>query len=89
MGIPLIAREGLPLAEPQDRFRHLYVLGATGTGKTTFLLNIIAQELEHGMIILDPAGSLAEGAAALAPAGRLVYVDKDNPLVIKIGRAHV
>jgi type IV secretory pathway VirB4 component len=82
LGIPLIAREGLPLVEAQDRFRHLYVLGATGTGKTTFLLNVIAQELKNGMIVLDPAGSLAEGAAALAPADRLIYVDKDNPIVI-------
>ncbi len=82
LGVPLVAREGLAVLDPRARFRHLYVLGATGTGKTTFLANLFVQERRHAVIVLDPVGSLAEAVAALAPAGRLTYVDKDHPIVI-------
>lgn len=78
----LIASEGLPLLDEKDRFRHLYCLGATRSGKTTFLLNLISQELEHACIILDPVGGFASSVAALAPEDRLVYIDKKNPIVI-------
>jgi len=49
---------------PEDRLRHLYVLGKTGTGKSTLLGNLIAQDLAHdrGLAVLDPHGPLAQSA---------------------------
>jgi len=83
LGIPLKASEGLPIVLPKDRFRHLYVVGKTQTGKSTFFLNLIKQELGSGaIIVLDPAGTFASAVAAIAPRDRLVYVDEKHPLII-------
>ena len=67
-----------------DRARHLYVLGGTGTGKSTFLLNLIGQDMRNGegLIVLDPHGDLAEDAASLARRVRpddLIYSDASDP----------
>lgn len=47
----------LPTAE---RRRHLYVVGKTGSGKTTFLEHLIRQDLEagHGVGVMAPEGEL-------------------------------
>ena len=39
----------------QERRRHLYVVGQTGTGKSTLLLNLIRQDLvaREGLALLD------------------------------------
>jgi hypothetical protein len=44
-----------------DRRQHLYVLGKTGTGKTTLLRNLILQDIQagEGVGVLDPHGDLA------------------------------
>jgi hypothetical protein len=46
----------------EDRFQHLYVVGKTGTGKTTLLENFLRQDISagRGIILLDPDGDLAE-----------------------------
>ncbi len=46
----------------EERRRHLYIVGQTGTGKSTLLLNLIAQDLAagEGLALLDPHGDLAE-----------------------------
>lgn len=83
LGISLKATEGLPIVEGKDRFRHLYCLGKTQTGKSTFFLNLIEQELENGaIIVLDPAGTFAQAVASFSPRERLAYVDESHPLVI-------
>ncbi len=43
----------------EDRLRHLYVIGQTGTGKTVFLKNLILQDINagHGACFIDPHGS--------------------------------
>ncbi|MDQ5987370.1 MAG: hypothetical protein CSYNP_03110 [Syntrophus sp. SKADARSKE-3] len=82
LGIMKTAAQGRPRIKEKDRFRHLYVLGKTQSGKSTFFLNLIKQEIDHAIIVLDPAGSFANSVASLAPKDRLVYVDKDNPLVL-------
>ncbi len=43
-----------------DRSRHCYILGATGTGKSTLLANMIAQDMENGegLTVIDPHGDL-------------------------------
>ncbi|MEO0857670.1 MAG: type IV secretion system DNA-binding domain-containing protein [Bacteroidota bacterium] len=63
-----------------DRLKHLHVLGATGTGKSNFLLSLIKQDLEagHGFALLDPHGDLVEGVATLlseADRNRTVFLD--------------
>ena len=50
-----------PVLLPEDvRSRHVYVVGASGTGKSTLLLNLIAQDIDagEGVCVLDPHGDL-------------------------------
>jgi hypothetical protein len=69
---------------PEDRFSHLYVLGKTGTGKSTLLENMAIQDLEHGngFALIDPYGELADRIAARIPKSRqsdVVYLDASDP----------
>ena len=90
LGIPLRASDGLPVIESIDRFKHLFVLGSTGSGKTTFFLNLIKEEIGNALIVLDPNGDLAERVAGLAPKDRLVYIDKDHPISLNpLARNHL
>ncbi len=52
--------------------RHLYVVGATGTGKSTLLLNLMSQNLEagEGLTVIDVHGDLADGLLQLVPSHR-------------------
>ena len=45
-----------------DRLQHLYIIGQTGTGKSTLLLNLMHQDARHGtgFCLIDPHGDLAE-----------------------------
>jgi len=56
----------------RDRARHLYVIGATGTGKSTLLLDMIRQDMDagEGVIVIDPHGDLADAARRLVPQKR-------------------
>ncbi len=55
-----------------QRMRHMHVLGATGTGKSTLLLNLITQDLSHdvGLTVLDPHGDLIESILERVPEKR-------------------
>jgi hypothetical protein len=58
-----------------DRLSHLYIIGKTGTGKST-LLRILAQQdlfVRRGFCLVDPHGDLAEQIAA--DARRIVGTD--------------
>ena len=78
----------LVVLDPQERRRHLYIVGQTGTGKSTLLLNLIRQDLVagEGLALLDPHGDLAEAALAHVPRARtndLVYLnpaDLERPI---------
>lgn len=62
-----------PLAlDLQGRLRHVHVLGPTGTGKSTLLVNMAVQDLqaEHGVVLLDPKGDLVTDVLARVPAHR-------------------
>ena len=65
----------------EERRRHMYVLGATGTGKTTLLLSMIKQDLENnkGLCLIDPHGDLTEEVLELIPEKRLKDVIYFNP----------
>ena len=45
-----------------DRLQHLYIVGQTGTGKSTLLQNLCHQDANHGrgFCLIDPHGDLAE-----------------------------
>jgi GTPase SAR1 family protein len=55
-----------------DRRFHLYVIGRTGTGKTTLLEALIRQDIEsgRGVTLIDPHGDLVERVAAFVPESR-------------------
>lgn len=46
----------------KDRLQHLYIIGQTGTGKSTLLQNLAFQDAQHGtgFCLIDPHGDLAE-----------------------------
>lgn len=72
---------GIPVCLGEDdRARHLYVIGATGTGKSTLMRSLLLQDIRagEGAILLDPHGDLAQDVAAAIPparAGDLIYAD--------------
>ena len=63
-----------------DRRRHLYVIGKTGTGKSTLLANMAINDLKHneGMCVIDPHGDLVETLLDYIPKHRIndvIYFD--------------
>lgn len=64
-----------------DRRRHLYILGQTGTGKTAFMENMIRQDIEagEGVCFIDPHGDTVQRILGLVPERRLEEVIYFNP----------
>ncbi|MDE2037982.1 MAG: type IV secretory system conjugative DNA transfer family protein [Patescibacteria group bacterium] len=65
---------------PEDRMRHFYVIGQTGTGKTALLKNMIIQDIRagRGACFIDPHGSDVQDILANVPKERyddVVYFD--------------
>lgn len=73
---------------PEDRMQHLAIIGKTGMGKSTLLLNLLASDMEagKGVCLIDPHGDLSEAVAATVPRGRTNEVilfdagDREVPL---------
>jgi type IV secretory pathway TraG/TraD family ATPase VirD4 len=67
--------------EHEDRRHHLYVIGKTGTGKTTLLRNLIIQNIQagHGVGVVDPHGDLANDLLDYIPSHRIEDVAFFNP----------
>ena len=64
------------------RTRHCYVAGASGTGKSTLLLNMIEQDISGqcgGLAVLDPHGDLVNAALRRIPLDRVDDVILFNP----------
>lgn len=57
----------------EDRRRHLYVVGQTGTGKSVFINNIAGQDAvnNEGFCVIDPNGDLFEDVLKRIPKERL------------------
>src|SRR6266446_9442117 len=55
-----------------DRLSHMYVIGKTGTGKSTLLETLALQDIAQGrgMMLIDPHGDLAERIMSGIPAHR-------------------
>jgi len=64
-----------------DRRLHMHVLGKTGTGKSTFLKNIIIQDIQEGrgVCVIDPHGDLAKEIIDFIPPHRSRDVIYFNP----------
>jgi len=67
-----------------DRFSHVYVIGKTGTGKSTLLETLARQDIVagRGLILIDPHGDFAERVRDAVPPNRieqLSYLDAADP----------
>jgi DNA helicase HerA-like ATPase len=65
----------------KDRFRHMYIIGKSGTGKTTLIENLIVQDIYNGngIAFLDPHGESAEKLLRYIPTSRINDVIYFNP----------
>ncbi len=68
---------------PDQRVRHTHIIGASGTGKSSLLLNLIQQDIENGdgIAVLDPHGDLISQILGFIPADRIndvVLVDPSD-----------
>jgi hypothetical protein len=102
---PLYCDSGIPIGQSQARGqtktvtlpeavrdRHLYVVGKSGTGKSTLLLNAAVADIKagHGLAIIDPHGDLVEALLDRIPSERVedtIYADfrdKDHPIALNI-----
>ena len=67
----------------EDRLRHFYVIGQTGTGKTTMLKNMIRQDILNGegVCMIDPHGSDIQDVLSFVPKERyedVIYFDPSH-----------
>tara|TARA_Y100000310_G_scaffold284170_1_gene306780 strand:- start:1181 stop:2875 length:1695 start_codon:yes stop_codon:yes gene_type:complete len=65
----------------EDRFRHLYIIGQTGTGKSSIIQVMARQDFHNGngCCIVDPHGSLIEDLLPYIPRERADDVIYFNP----------
>ena len=76
----------------KDRGRHMYVIGKTGMGKSTLLVNMAIQDMRNGegMAFIDPHGSAVEELLDYVPKERIndvVYFapfDMDHPIAFNV-----
>ncbi len=64
-----------------DRRRHMYIVGQTGTGKSSLLLSMIAQDIRNGegVGVLDPHGQLIDKVLRQVPRERIKDIVYINP----------
>jgi len=79
-----------------DRRRHMYIVGKTGTGKSEFLKQMILQDIEEGkgVAAIDPHGDFVEDILELMPPERaedVIYFnpsDRERPMGLNIMEAY-
>lgn len=79
-----------------DRQRHMYVVGQTGTGKSTFLENLALQDMlsGEGFAFVDPHGDTAEKLLSMVPKERtedVIYfspAETDYPMGLNLFEFH-
>lgn len=88
--------EGIVTLSTEQRLKHMHVIGATGTGKSTLLQSCIVQDiyLGNGVAVLDPHGDLIESILPYIPENRIQDVilidpaDSEYPVGFNILTAH-
>ncbi len=67
--------------DPEDRRRHVYAVGQTGTGKSTYLENLALQDMlaGNGFAFIDPHGDVVENLMAMVPKERTEDIIYFNP----------
>jgi hypothetical protein len=89
------AKKAIRLSNP-DRQRHMYAVGQTGTGKSTFLENLALQDMleGRGFAFVDPHGDTAEKLLSMVPKERtedVIYFapgEMDYPLGLNMFEFH-
>ena len=79
-----------------NRLRHMHLIGSSGTGKSTMLLNMIIQDMQagNGVAVLDPHGDLIDTLLGYVPDDRMEDVivfdpsDEEYPIGFNIIDAH-
>lgn len=71
----------IAMAEIDDRRRHMYIIGQTGTGKSYFMQNLALQDINagQGLCYIDPHGDGVEWLLERIPAHRAEDVIYWNP----------
>jgi hypothetical protein len=67
----------------EDRRRHIYIIGKTGTGKSQLLEEMIVQDIHagKGVAVVDPHGDLIDGVLSRIPPERaedVIYFDPSD-----------
>ncbi len=91
---PNLSREGILIGESvyrgdhkevkisdDDRRRHVYVIGQTGTGKSTLITGMAAQDSQggKGLAVIDPHGDLVNSVLQYVPEARMSDVILFDP----------
>lgn len=65
----------------KDRERHIYIIGKTGTGKSTLIANMIIEDIRkgEGVGVIDPHGDLIQTVLNFIPSNRINDVCYFNP----------
>ena len=77
---------------PEDRLRHMYVIGQTGVGKSSILKNLIIQDIKNGdgVCFIDPHGNDIQDILSHIPKERyddVIYFDPgytDRPMSLNM-----
>ena len=76
----------------EDKLRHMYIIGQTGTGKSKFIANMVRSDMisNKGVCVIDPHGDLVDDIMSQIPSYRTNDVvlfdvsDRDFPIGFNI-----
>jgi len=79
-----------------DRRRHVYIIGKTGTGKSVLLEDMAVQDIKkgYGVCVIDPHGDLIDNIVKFVPPQRaedVIYFDPsdtERPMGLNLLEAH-
>lgn len=91
--VDAVARKGRVIADsdtsgralclnPRDALQHMHVVGPTGVGKSTLLLNLVVQDMNAGcsVVVIEPKGDLITQVLERVPEHRIDDVVHIDPL---------
>ncbi len=78
-----IKKEIRILSDNDDRMRHTYIIGQTGSGKSTLMLTTLLEDIRlgNGFCVIDPHGELVDFVMKYYPKEKiddLIYFDLSN-----------